>query len=382
MIDDGRSDEASPAAEPEPHPDWVAQAPKPIELPPVDEAEEAKRRGGRERGGSTGWLLLILALVIALVGSSPYWAVPLAGLLPWAPRGAGDQLAQLDQRAGDLAQHQDELGQRLAALDQRLGRIEEQLRGATAATTAGKELQGRVAALEERPRAADPARLAQLQDEIHRLAQGQEQSGERLAKLEARREAGASERGDQALLLALGQLRDRVQESRPFAAELSAVDALGRGRPEVHEAIQPLAASATAGIPSLAVLTQRFSQEAAPALLREPAPKGDGWSDAVMERLRALVTIRRVGSSGSTSRDPVEAAVAQAEAALAGGDLAGAVKAIEALPESAQTPAKPWLADAHRRLDAEQALARLTDDLTARLAAEDRPAAEQQNGGH
>ena len=371
---DGRTDEPSPASESPPEPDWVTKGPKPIELPPIEEVEEAKRRG-RERAGSTGWLVLILVLVMALVGSSPYWALPLAGLLPWAPRSGNDQLAQLDQRQSDLMQQQGDLLKRQAALDQRLGRVEEQLRAGAAAPSATKELDERVAALEQRPRVADTARIAQLQDEIRRLAQGQEQSGERIAKLETRRDAGAGERSDQALLLALGQLRGQLQGSRPFAAELGAVDALSRNHPEAHEVLQPLMASANAGIPSMALLTQRFTQDTAPALVRAAAPQGDGWGQKIMGRLRSLVVIRRVGSDGSTASDPVDAAVAQAEAALAGGDLAGAVKSVESLPESAQAPAKSWLADARRRLAAEQALARLTDDLTARLAAEDRAAA-------
>ncbi len=374
---DGRSDEASPASEPEPQPDWVAQAPKPIELPPVDEAEEAKRPGPG-RGGATPWLVLVLVLAVALVGSSPYWAPAVAMLLPWAPGKGGEPLAQLDQRVGDLARRQEEFGQSLAALDQRLARLEEQLRGAGGAggaASAVKALDERVAALEQRPQAADPARLSQLQDEIRRLAQGQEQSGERIAKLEARRGTAAGERSDQALLVALGQLRGQIQGSGPFAAELGAIEALVRDQPEIRDALQPLAASANAGIPSLAVLTQRFSQETAPALLHEAAPKGEGWGDQMMGRLRSLVTIRRVGRSGGVSDDPVEAAVARTEAALAGGDLAGAVKAVEALPENTQAPAKPWLDDARKRLGAEQALARITGELTARLAAEDRTAA-------
>src|SRR5690242_20833547 len=45
------------------------------ELPPIDEAEATTKKPPRERSGTpTAWLALILAVVIALVGSSPYWA--------------------------------------------------------------------------------------------------------------------------------------------------------------------------------------------------------------------------------------------------------------------------------------------------------------------
>jgi len=104
------------------------------------------------------------------------------------------------------------------------------------------------------------------------------------------------------------------------------------------------------------------------------APTGDGWGEQIMGRLRSLVVVRRVGSNAAGADDPVEGGVARAEAALTSGDLAGAVNAVEALPNATAEPARSWLADARRRLAAEHGLARLTDHLTARLAAEDRAA--------
>jgi len=359
---DGRSDQGSPPHESTPGPDWVMQTPRPIELPPIDEAEAATKRPVRERGGSTAWLVLLLVLVVALVGSSPYWAPGLAALLPWGPRSANEALAQLDQRQSDIARRQ-------SAIDQHLARIEEQLR--TAGAAAAKDFDQRLAALEQRPRTDDPGRLAALQQDVQKLAAAHEETGARVAKIEARR--GAGERGAEALLLALGQLRSQVQGSQPFAAELGAVEALGHSQPEVHDSLEPLAASAATGIPNLAVLRQRFEREVGPGLMRA-APTGDGWGEQIMGRLRSLVVVRRVGSNAAGADDPVEGGVARAEAALASGDLAGAVKAVETLPNATAEPAQSWLADSRRRLAAEQGLARLTDQLTARLAAEDRAA--------
>jgi hypothetical protein len=364
MTDDGRSDQASPPPGSAPGPEWVTRTPKPIELPPIDEAEAATKRPTRERGGgSTAWLVLILVLVAALVGSSPYWAPSLAALLPWGPRSATEALAELDQRQGDIARRQ-------GVIDQHLARLEEQLRAAGAATGAVKDIDQRLAALEQRPGGEDPQRLAALQQDVQKLAAAHEETGERVAKIEARRNEAAGERGAEALLLALGQLRGQVQGSQPFAAELGAVEALGRAQPEVHDSLAPLAASAATGIPSLGALTQRFEREVAPGLMRA-APESDGWGDQVMHRLRSLVVVRRVGSNAADTGDPVEGGVARAEAALAAGDLAGAVKVVEPLPNVTAEPARSWLADARHRLAAEQGLARLTDHLTARLAAED-----------
>ena len=372
-MSDARSDQGPPPHEPAPGPDWVMQTPKPIELPPIDEAEAATKKPARERGGTpTAWLTLILALVVALVGSSPYWAPGLASLLPWGPRGANETVEQLDQRQGEIARRQ-------VTIDQHLTKLEDQIRALNATAGAVKDLDQRMAALEQQPRGEDPQRLSALQQEMQKLAAAHEATGERVAKIEQRRNAAAGERGEEALLLALGQLRGRVQGSQPFAAELGAVMALGRNRPEVRDNLAPLSASAATGIPNLTTLSQRFEREVAPALMRSAAPESDGWGAQILNRLRSLVVVRRVGSDAGAS-DPIESGVARAETALATGDLAGAVKAVEALPTANAQPAQAWLADARRRLAAEQGLARLTDQLTAQLASEDRAAAEPAQG--
>jgi len=345
------------------------QTPKPIELPPIDEAESQTKTPARERNGNpTAWLALILAVVVALVGSSPYWAPSLAALLPWGPRSPNEAFEQLDQRQGEIARRQ-------VTIDQHLTKLEDQIRTLNAGAGAVKDLDQRVAALEQQPRGEDPQRLSALQQQMQKLAAAHEATGERVAKIEQRRDAAAGERGEEALLLALGQLRGQVQGSQPFAAELGSVMALGRNRPEVRDDLAPLSASAATGIPSLTTLSQRFERDVAPALMRSTAPESDGWGAQIMNRLRSLVVVRRVGSDAAGAGDPVESGVAHAETALATGDLAGAVKAVERLPTAKAQPAQAWLADARRRLAAEQGLTRLSDQLTAQLAAEGRAAA-------
>jgi hypothetical protein len=313
---------------------------------------------------------------VALVGSAPYWAPDLAALLPWGPRTANEAFEQLDQRQREIARRQ-------VTIDQRLTKLDDQLRGLNATAGAVKDLDQRLAALEQQPRGEDPQRLSALQQEMQRLAAAHQATGERVAKMEQRRNAAAGERGEEALLLALGQLRNQLQGSQPFAAELGAVVALGRNRPEVRDNLAPLSASAATGIPSVSMLSQRFDHDVAPALMRSAAPESNGWGSQIMNRLRSLVVVRRVGSSAAGADDPLEGGVAHAETALASGDLAGAVKAVEVLPTVNAPPAQSWLADARRRLAAEHGLARLTDQLAAQLAAEDRAAAEPaQGGGH
>jgi len=380
-------EQGASATGPEPAPgDWQSQAPKPIELPPLAEAEEEKRRERSIRGG--GAALVVLIIVLALVGTSPFWAPSLAGILPWSPQATADApaLAQLGERVDALAKRQ-------AALEQRLQRSEEQLGGATAAqptAAALKELGERVAQLEQRPAASagDADRMAALQEQLRKLGTDEAQNADRLSKIETQANEGGA-RADEALLLALGQLREELESSRPFATQLGTVNALARSRPELRAALQPLDDAAQAGVPSLAVLRQRFTDEVTPAVLRQAAaPPSANWGDHIWSKLRSLVIVRRVGEGAASSDDPVQAALGRADAALTHGDLAGGVTAVESLPPAAASPAADWLAAARQRLALEQAVARATGQLTARLggsgdtapAAADAPG--EQGGEH
>jgi hypothetical protein len=346
--------------------DEVHHETEPLALPPPMPAAPPRRRD-RER---LAWLILLLLVIIVLVGSSPYWAPALASLLPWSPPSQTAALAPLEQRL-------DEMGRRQAALERHVGQIEEQLQGSRASAGDANALADRIAAfeqrlgaLEQRPRGGDPAEIGALGEQQRRLAQGQAENAERLARLEARPNAAAGARSDAALLLALGQLRAQLATSQPFAAELGAVAALGRHDPAVHEAVATLNAVADKGMPSVAVLAQRFQHQVVPAALHEAAaPEDEGWGAWMLAKLKGLVRIRAVGQSGAASHDPTEAALAHAEAALQAGDLAGAVDAAAGLPAPA---AAAWLAAARQRLDAEQAVARLTSGVTARLVEADR----------
>jgi hypothetical protein len=91
----------------------------------------------------------------------------------------------------------------------------------------------------------------------------------------------------------------------------------------------------------------------------------------MLGKLRGLVTVRRVGAGAAG--DGPDATVAQAESALAGDDLAGAVAALETLHGPPMVAARDWLEAAHRRLAAEVALSKATALVTARLAAERKP---------
>ena len=408
-------DESGTPPASDPAPDWLLQGPRPNgtagDTPPGPAAARARER--RRNGASL--LLPMLVLLIAVIATAPYWAPPLALILPWrGPNGSAPpaQLAEISQRIAAQGQQQQGLDERLAriedavkamaqappapaqpepqaaaalkALDGRIAALE-QRPAATAATPpeltdALTRLDQRMAALEQRPTqpSVDPSRLAAISDDLAKLAAAQTQIDQRIARLETRSTAQPAERADRSLLLALEQLRGELRQGRPFGQDLATIQTLGRGRPELDEAMAPLAAAAQ-GVPDMATLSRRLELEVAPAVLRaEAAGQAAGWGQWVWAKLGSRVVILRVGREGVKADDPAEASLARAEAALAGNDLAGAVTAIEALPANAAAPAQTWLGAARQRLAAERAVAVLTAHLTQRLTApaEGEPAAE------
>ncbi len=342
----------------EPTPDWIRQGPQTIEETPAPT---------KRRRLPLFWPLLILAAALAaLIVGAPYWVT----YLPWTTTNdaTAAALAGIDQRLGALEQRQAALDHRLAALEQRpadaIGAADAAAQQAQAATL--RQLADRVAALEQHPPSAgDASQLAPLAASVGQLTQDTAALGARRDKREAHGIAAADSRGDEALLLAVGQLRAALDAGRPFGAELAAVRTLAQSRPELGDRLDALAGAAATGIPGTAALAQRFTEAVAPALLRVAGPPAsDSIRDRILAKLRSLVVVHRIGDAG----DPIESAVERAQAALARNDLAGAVKALEDLPAHAAAPAQEWLAAAQRRLAAVGTLDRLAAAVTARLA--------------
>lgn len=93
----------------------------------------------------------------------------------------------------------------------------------------------------------------------------------------------------------------------------------------------------------------------APQIMRAVVtPQGDSWVDQTVNRLASVVSVRK--TDGSLAGDSTAAIVAQAEAALAAGDLAGAVAALESLSDGPAKAAASWVESAGIRLKAEDAL--------------------------
>jgi hypothetical protein len=318
--------------------------PTPPKLPPSNATKKPSRPPIRMP--ATASLAVILIVALALVGTSPYWAPPLLPLLPWST------LPEPQQNPA-----QDPTAQQLAAIQQQLAQL--------------TSLNNRLAALENRQPPDTNAAIAPLTGQIQQLGARIDQIDKLMVQL-TRDAANNAESPQRVLMISLVSLGNAMTGSRPFTAELASVEALAQNHKGWAASLQPLEAPAKTGMPSTAVLTQRFSDDVAPAILRADANAPNSqqsMGESMLARLKSLVIIRRVDGSNESSSNPTDKAVSEAQAALNKDDLSGAVKALTALNGAAAKTAQPWLKDAQQRIAAEQTLAKLSQDLAGDMAA-------------
>jgi hypothetical protein len=305
------------------------------------------------------WLSAALVFVVAMVLASPFWAPAVAPLLPWGeatnagappvtPPADHEILARLDRIAPAQGVPAAEVMPAIERLDKRLS------------------------ALEAKPAPLPPdlgdvrRQLAEISSDIAALT-GRIGSLERSARAEP-----TGDPIDAALTLTLLQMHAAMAVARPFPAEYQVFAGLARNRPDLGKAAEALAEPARTGVASHAVLARRLHGLAGQIAGAAPPPAEDDWGGQILARLRSLVTVRRVAGPGQTAP---EAAVSAAEQAMAQGDLAAAIAALEDLRGAPAEAARPWLRMARTRLEAEVALRHVEDILAARLgAAAARPA--------
>jgi len=151
--------------------------------------------------------------------------------------------------------------------------------------------------------------------------------------------------------LAAASLAEATQGSGPFDAELAALERLMPLSAEVR-ALKPYAEG---GAPSRAALAAEFDAAAAKASIaaRDPGETG-GFLERLRHALSSIVTIRQVGS---TTGDAPDAVLARADAAVAEGDVAGALTLLRALPPKAAQAMAPWQARALQRVAVDRQVA-------------------------
>lgn len=307
------------------------------------------------------WALLVL-LLIGGAGAAAWWFGYLPPRSQMAEAPQVDPLHEVSAALGDLDAREGRLRSQVAAITPRLDALERTI----------ADLRKSVDGLATRAEQGDSAQTEQLAERLARL-ESQAANTTSLAQQVRSLEVTTTAARDAAsklstTVLGVGQLVQAVEGGGGFVRQLAAVRALGGDDPEIAQAAAALEPHATSGIPTLAVLRAKFPATADAVARAEPVTAGDGWTDKVVDRLASLVSVRRVGSA-ALADGGVDGILARAEAALAGGDLAGAIDALQGLTGAPAQAAADWLALARTRIDAEKQLVTLQQRAIARLSA-------------
>ena len=357
-------------------------------LPPVthqtlgEGAQSARPAGGSRQ--SVWWLAALLLLVIAGVGSSPFWARDVTPLLPWGSQSAAPaedyaalaaRVAAIENRPAPPPPDIAAINSTASALARRVDQLEaargadRQTDAAVAGIKAGlQQLEERLSAFEARSATranSETAEFEKVRQQLAQFASISSDLADRLPAIERRvGAAGSAVRTDSALLAALLQMREAVETARPFATEYDAFIALAHDQPDHIAAAQPLAELAQAGVAGNAVLSERLGQLSGRIVPAVAPPVDSDLRTQALAWLHSLVTIRRIDAASQTGQEP---AMNVAEGALVRGDLPGAVSALQTLSGPKSAAIQSWLQTAQQRLEAEATLAHLQDLLVARL---------------
>ncbi|MGE0750681.1 MAG: hypothetical protein AB7K64_08840 [Variibacter sp.] len=242
----------------------------------------------------------------------------LASPAPAADSGLGERLSALDANTKSLTGEIEALHKRLdeVATSTQAAR-DAAMRSSGAATNAASEMSSDLDTLKQR--------MAALES---KAAQPQPSDVDRAARTAS----------------AANALRDAVERGVPYASELAAAKALAAA-PAVFA---PLDAFATTGLPSAAALAEELRTIATNA--RGASARRDetvGLFDRLQAHAAKLIRIRPADAPAQ----PAPGDFAAAEQAAARGDLAAAVAALRAMPETARAPADAWI----KRVEARQA---------------------------
>ena len=161
-----------------------------------------------------------------------------------------------------------------------------------------------------------------------------------------------------ALLLAVGRLRDVTRTANEFSTSFAAAQALSINNPENKVSLEILQKYAAKGVPSLTVLQRRFDRLSGDIVRASYVAAGDGWVDQTILKLSKLITFRRTGVEGAL-KDDIAGLVARVELLLLDGDLKAAVGIVRKfLGEPARVSYK-WLKAAQGRLAIDAAVEKL-----------------------
>lgn len=345
-----------------------------------ESAKAAQPNGGSRQ--TVWWLIALLLLAIAGIASSPFWARAVAPLLPWSgqPATSEEDFASLAARLDAIEKRPVPPTPDLSAINSAAGALARRVDQLETARNTDRQTDAAVAAiktelqqLEERlsvleaqsaSRASnEAAEFEKLRQELAKVGNISIDLADRLSATERRVGAGTA-RTSGALLAALLRMREAVEAARPFATEYDAFIALTHDQPDLIATAQQLAGVAQSGVPSRAVLSDQLGKLSGRIAPAAASPVGSDLGAQALAWLHSLVTVRRVDGASQTGQEP---AMTVAEAALARGDLSGAVSALETLQDPKNEGIQSWLRTARHRLAAEAALGHLQELLVSRL---------------
>ncbi len=391
-------------------------APPASPVPPPSPPVPVRRGLGVVGAFVTGLVASCLVLAGALI-SLPYWPAEIRAL--WQGQGAASgspapalDLQQVRQDAAAVASASVEAAKR--EISARLDDLEKRVRAASAAAAerpgspsgsepdpAIAELRRKIEALESRPaapEAATPApaptqagpnpeqekelaalrlELATMRNTVQTIDQTiavQRDQTKLLAEAvdKARGEASARNAGEQkamsaarasALIGIAARLSAAVESGLPFATDLALLTPLAQGDARLTESVTALQAYAQTGVASRSALVAEFPAVAKAALADDLAD--DSFGERLLGKVRALVSLRRVGND--VEGDGTEAKLARAEAALEAGDLAKAVALVKSLPAPTARATAGWLSRAEANLAAKQAADQISSQAVSLL---------------
>jgi len=223
-----------------------------------------------------------LVLIVAGIALSPFWAPEVAPLLPWGARPAvprpdyaafAARLEAIERRPTPPAIDVGAIGSAQSALAHRVDQLEaarsedRQSEAPIVSIKAGlQQLERQLGTIEAQAalrEAGEAAEIRKVQQELTRLGAVAAGLTNRLEALEQRSRAPArAQPTDAILLVALLQMREAVEQARPFAAELSAFTALAHDRPDLLAAIAPLAEIARDGVVGRLALAKHLAEVA------------------------------------------------------------------------------------------------------------------------
>ncbi|MGB8273917.1 MAG: mitofilin family membrane protein, partial [Alphaproteobacteria bacterium] len=348
---------------------------------PASAPPPAAPSAARHEGHAVLWTSLVAFLIVAFGAGAAmfYWQ----GIVRATIEQKSEEIALNNQKLeASFAKDLSTLEHRIATLEQRVDEVPDlsAIKDTEAATAVLGEkteglivrmgaLEGKLSALEQRTGPAEIATAEEAKRAAAKLAEEMTALQQRLAAIEEAdrpiRSVAAAERR-QALVLAVGQLREAISSGNPFRQELDGVMALGAEDEEVMRAVRPLESSASQGVSTLSELRALFPKVADAVVHADTSQTGGRWIDTAIARAAAVVTVRKVGPDvqGTTP----EAIVARAEAKLAAGDLRSAVGELDALQGPAAAAAQDWVTGARAKLSAEDALAAVHQHVIGEIA--------------